>query len=342
MAELDIARQLLERLDQRTHILAARLEDDVRRIESRVAEQSALTRATVQAPARDAAMAQLLGGLDLGAALRPGLSVLVISWNHAGFLPAAVQSGLAALDGLPANEQGRVLVLDDASTDETGDVLADLVAQDERVESIRSPVNLGLSRARNVLLQRAATTHALVLDADNRAAPEGVATLYAVAREWRSAFTYGNVLLHRPDGSVDAVASNDVPSPGYFFTRAHHIDSLAIVAVGVVLEVGGYSLDPAFHAFDDHELVHRLARLGHLIGFVPTVVGRYRVDDLSHSSTLGHQALPPGRLARMYDQDGKLESTVAAFAAHPATGPVWATAAAAKLDPRLASVVVTS
>ena len=114
------------------------------------------------------------------------------------------------------------------------------------------------------------------------------------------------MLLHRPDGSVDAVASNDVPSPGYFFARAHHIDSLAIVAVGVVLEVGGYSLDPAFHAFDDHELVHRLARLGHLIGFVPTVVGRYRVDDLSHSSTLGHQALPPGRLARMYDQDGKL------------------------------------
>ena len=127
-------------------------------------------------------MQELLRTLGEPKPLRPGLSILTISWNHAGFLRSSVCSALATLDLLAPDEQGAVLVLDDASSDETPQVLDELREADGRVRPVCSPVNLGLSRARNVLLHVAETTHALMLDADNTAVPEGATSLYAVAR----------------------------------------------------------------------------------------------------------------------------------------------------------------
>jgi glycosyltransferase involved in cell wall biosynthesis len=283
-------------------------------------------------------MQQLLHELGEQPPLRPGLSILTISWNHAGFLRSSVCSALATLDLLSGDEQGAVLVLDDASSDETPQVLEELRAADPRVRAVRSPVNLGLSRARNVLLHIAETTHALMLDADNTAVPEGATSLYAVAREWSPAFSFSNVIMVDPDGSTVAAASNEPPTTDYFFARGPHIDTLGVLDVAYFRQIGGYSPDPAFHAFDDHEIIHRLARLGALIAFVPTVAGRYRFDRLSHSQAhQGSHEATIARLRRAYDQDGRLTSAQpCAMAAHPATGPLWATPAAIAARPELA------
>jgi len=216
-------------------------------------------------------------------------------------------------------------------------VLEELRAADDRVRPVRSPVNLGLSRARNVLLHVAETTHALMLDADNSAVPEGVIDVYKVANEWNAAFTFGNVTMVDPDGSTVAAASNEPPTTAYFFAGGPHIDTLGVLDVAYFRQIGGYSTDPAFHAFDDHEIIHRLARLGALIAFVPTVAGRYRVDRLSHSRAHeGSHEAAVARLRRAYDQDGRLTSQPPnAIAAHPTTGPLWATPAAIAARPRL-------
>ena len=92
-------------------------------------------------------------------------------------------------------------------------------------------MNLGLSRARNVLLHVTETTHALMLDADNTAVPEGTIALYTVARQWDAAFTYGNVIMTAPDGSTMAMASNEPPTTDYFFAGGPHIDTLGVLDV---------------------------------------------------------------------------------------------------------------
>ena len=299
-------------------------------------EQSELGFIATLTLSRETGMQQLLQTLGEPQPLRPGLSILTISWNHAGFLRSSV-----GLDLLPPDEQGAVLVLDDSSTDETPQVLEELRAADGRVRPVHSPVNLGLARARNVLLHVAETTHALMLDADNTAVPEGVTSLYAVAREWSPAFTFGNVIMVDPDGSMLAAVSNEPPTTDYFFVGGPHLDTLGVLDVAYFRQIGGYNPDPAFHAFDDHEVVHRLARLGALIAFVPTVAGRYRYDRLSHSQThQGSHEATIARLRRAYNQDGRLTAQQpTAMAAHPATGPLWATPAALAARPEVAKLL---
>jgi hypothetical protein len=308
------------------------------------AERSELSLIAALTPARDTGMQELLRTLGEPKPLRPGLSILTISWNHAGFLRSSVGSALATLDLIAPDEQGAVLVLDDASSDETPRVLDELQEADGRVRPVRSPVNLGLSRARNTLLHVAETTHALMLDADNTAVPAGATLLYAVAREWSAAFTFGNVIMIDPDGSAVATASNEPPTTDYFFAGGPHIDTLGVLDVAYFRQIGGYSPDPAFHAFDDHEIIHRLARLGALIAFVPTVAGRYRFDRLSHSQAhQGSHEATIARLRRAYNQDGRLTAQQpAAMAAHPATGPLWASPAALSARPDLAKLLSSS
>jgi hypothetical protein len=324
-------------LSERVELLENALLTELARVREVTAEQSELGFIASLTLAREAGMQQLLQALGDPPRLRPGLSILTISWNHAGFLRSSVCSALATLDLLPPDEQGAVLVLDDSSSDETPQVLEELRAADGRVRPVHSPVNLGLSRARNVLLHLADTTHALMLDADNTAIPEGATSLYAVARDWSPAFTFGNVIMVDSDGSTLAAVSNEPPTTDYFFVGGPHIDTLGVIDVAYFRQIGGYTPDPAFHAFDDHEITHRLARLGALIAFVPTVAGRYRFDRLSHSQTHeGSHEATIARLRRAYNQDGRLTAQPpSAMAAHPATGPLWATRAALAARPEL-------
>jgi hypothetical protein len=326
-------------LSERVTLLEKALVSELGRMRELNAEMSELNLMATHAIAREAGLQHLLEAVGVQRPLRPGLSILTITWNHAGFLRDSVCSALALIDLLPVHEQGSVLVLDDGSSDETPQVLQALQAMDPRVHAVRSPVNLGLSRSRNALLHIAETTHALMLDADNTAVPEGAIELYRVAREWGAAFTFGNVIMVAPDGSTVAIASNEPPTTEYFFAGGPHIDTLGVLDVAYSRQIGGYSPDPAFHAFDDHEIIHRLARLGALIAFVPTIAGRYRFDRLSHSQAhQGSHKATIARLRRAYDQDGRLTAQPPiAMAAHPATGPLWATPAALAARPELAT-----
>lgn len=308
--------------------------EELHRLDATVREEGALTRVAGAGQRRDEAAERLIKEHGHDGPLTPGLSIITITWNHAGFLEESVASSLTILDAQPRNLQGEVLVLDDCSTDETPELLARLTHSDSRVRVIRSPLNLTLSRARNVLLQVCATSHAFVLDADNVGFPDGVDALYSVAREWESAFAYGNVIKARPDGSEFIPASNEPPTAA--LSIGNYIDSMAVVDVAVLRKLGGYTLDPLLHSYDDYELVTRLGRLGELLAFVPTVVGRYRILDTSYIGMTGDSRVPLRRLERAYRSDGGASpDDMAVLAAHPATGPVWATPAAMAMRPAL-------
>ena len=101
-----------------------------------------VTAEVASGPQRDRTFREVLANIQPVTARREALSVLVITWNHAGFLPDALRSARQALDELAATDRGQILILDDGSTDETQEVLAQF-ADDERVRVITSPNNMG-------------------------------------------------------------------------------------------------------------------------------------------------------------------------------------------------------
>lgn len=106
----------------------------------------------------------------------PLVSVLVPAWNAGRTITRALDSVLADPD---ANVQ--VVVVDDASTDDTTAVVEAIAARDPRVELVRSPANSGPSAARNLGLPRLRGEWMTFLDSDDRLLPGGLAALVGAA-----------------------------------------------------------------------------------------------------------------------------------------------------------------
>ncbi len=332
-------------------LVTVRLQDLAQRlaqVDGAVAGHATALHRALAAPARRQAAAALREALGPAPELTPGLSVFTLCWNHGELLTGSVRSGLAVLDALPPDERGKVLILDDASSDRTAEVAAELAVEDRRVEVIRAPVNLGLALARTTLLHAAATSHAFQLDADNTARAEGVVALYRTARATGAALTYGTVVQVDGHGVARGPISNEPPSPPLF--RANYIDTMAVVDVDAFRRMGGWSADPLLEHVDDWAAVHRVIEAGRLLAFVPTLVGRYLDLDTAFHHSVGDPRIGSARVARVFDPTGGRHrpdteastargmDDVAAVAFDPEIGPLWATPAAVALRPDLAPV----
>lgn len=106
----------------------------------------------------------------------PDVSVIVAAWKAAAFLERAVVSALAS-----QNVTVEVVIVDDASPDDTFAVAQRLAAADARVAAVRLPANVGPSAARNRAIALARGTFIAVLDADDAMAPERLERLVALA-----------------------------------------------------------------------------------------------------------------------------------------------------------------
>lgn len=308
-------------------------------LDGTVIGQAAATRRTIVSPARTAAAAALRQQLGPAPALRPGLSVFTLCWDHGELLARSVASALSALDRLPADEQGEVLVLDDASTDSTSAVAADLAAADPRVRVIRSEENLGLAHARNTLLHAATTEHALQLDADDLVIASGVEDLYRMAVRTGATVTFGTIVQAHPDGTPIGAVSNEPPSAGFF--RSNYIGTIAVSRVAAYRELGGWPTDPLLEHVDDWASLHHVIASGGLLAWVPTLAAVYQEWPTGFHHSVPDHRLGHDRIARVFDPTGRHRGDtpmegVAAVAIHPETGPLWATPEAVALDPSLA------
>lgn len=134
------------------------------------------------------------------------VSVVIPAYNAAGLVEHAVRSALdqadeagggPALDVLPALE---VLVVDDASADDTAAVVGRLAAADPRVRLLRQPANAGPSAARNRALAAARGAWVALLDADDRFAPGRLARLLDLAARTGADLVADNLMLCDGEG----------------------------------------------------------------------------------------------------------------------------------------------
>ncbi len=90
------------------------------------------------------------------------ISVITITYNRGQYLKEAIESVL---------EQNfrdfELLVIDDASIDDTENIVKEYVSRDPRVKYFRNEKNLGIAKSRNIALNMAQGKYVAVLDSDD-------------------------------------------------------------------------------------------------------------------------------------------------------------------------------
>lgn len=129
----------------------------------------------------------------------PDLSFVMAAFNAAPWIEAAIASALAQ-DGVTVE----VIVVDDASRDDTAARVQAIADADPRVVLLRRAEGGGASAARNLALDRARGTWIAILDADDEVAPGRGRDLIALARRQGSDVVADNVERFHDDRPREA------------------------------------------------------------------------------------------------------------------------------------------
>ena len=216
---------------------------------------------------------------------RPAVSVIVTVYNYARYLTGCLQSVCAAASPeIPGGIE--TIVVDDASTDASADVAAQLLeAAQTPICLVRKPSNTGLADSRNLGVRLARAPYVFILDADNYIFPQCLAALYATVHSARCAGAYGIIKKFddtggEPLGLLSHIGW-DVPK----LLTGNYIDAMAMLDRRVLLDVGGYSDDLIRHGWfgwEDYDLWLKLARSGHRLAIHREILAAYRV----HASSM--------------------------------------------------------
>jgi len=104
--------------------------------------------------------------------MKDGLSIIVPAYNEQKTLQASVLS--AADASKQAGVDYEILIVNDCSTDRTGDVSKQIAVDNPHVRALENPVNLGMGGAFKTGLREASFSHAMAFPADNEHAVEGL------------------------------------------------------------------------------------------------------------------------------------------------------------------------
>ncbi|HVP37709.1 MAG TPA: glycosyltransferase family 2 protein [Candidatus Saccharimonadales bacterium] len=111
------------------------------------------------------------------------LSVVMPAYNEAGSLEAVIEDHLRVIRGLPgAVTDWEIVVIDDASTDDTPRILAELARREPRLRVERHPANQGIFRSFEDAHRTARGTHVFSTGSDGQWPAENLARLFQVLR----------------------------------------------------------------------------------------------------------------------------------------------------------------
>ena len=228
---------------------------------------------------------QAASELDGGSTSRPALTVAICigTYNQSQYLRASIESALA--QRYPIQE---IWVSDDASTDDTPAVMAEICRLYPHIRSYRQPKNLALPGNLSWLLAQPKTDIIVRLDSDDCLEPDYVAVLAELMRQHpRAGFAHCDVGEmdrdnHRPrirrltrskvyETGDEALQSN---ASGYR-TAANCI----LYRAQALREVNYYIPNLDWRTCEDWDMCLRLAAKGWGNVYAPRTLSNYRVWD---------------------------------------------------------------
>jgi glycosyltransferase involved in cell wall biosynthesis len=205
---------------------------------------------------------------------RPAISVITPAHNTAEFIDSAIRS---ALTQTVADLE--VIVIDDGSTDATGEVADVCRAADDRVRILRNPNPLGVSAARNRAMAAARGQFFAFLDSDDEWMPTFLEVQLEAFREFSdAAVVNGNALnLRGPLDGRPFRPPTTRPRRISLLEMLEHEDALSIMSVfrrEVFETIGGF--DQSLVTNEDYEFWLRAAVAGFVFVQTPQPLVRYR------------------------------------------------------------------
>jgi len=119
------------------------------------------------------------------------VSVIVPAYNAKDTIAAAIES----VQAQTLRDDIEILIIDDASADETAAVVTRCMERDPRVQLLRHDKNLGPGAARNRGIMAARGEWIALLDADDRFHPERLERLIALGVSTKADMVADNLLL---------------------------------------------------------------------------------------------------------------------------------------------------
>lgn len=165
--------------------------------------------------------------VEAGVIGRTNLScdVVVVNYNGGGFLPGSVASALA--QGVHS-----VIVVDNASIDDSLALLARTCPNEARLKVLRNAANLGFAAACNIGIHASTQPYVLFLNPDAMLAPGALASMMETLDTAEDAGMAGGLLCN-PGGSEQPGGRRNFPTPGRAFLRAFGLARLAALFPGV-------------------------------------------------------------------------------------------------------------
>jgi Glycosyl transferase family 2 len=210
-----------------------------------------------------------------------GVDVVIPCYNYARFLRRCVESALTQ-----TGVELRILIIDDASSDDTPVVGRELAARDERITFRRSATNKGLiATANEGIMDWATAKYSLLLSADDALTPGALERATKVMDQHNEVgMVYGMAWIVSDDdsGMVDLPDSSSfnyriVPGPQFLKQVCEHWAGVptptAIHRTDLQHRIGGYL--PGLPRTSDVEMWMRIATQAP-IGIIHTPQGYYR------------------------------------------------------------------
>lgn len=195
------------------------------------------------------------------------VSIVLPVYNGARYLAESIQS---CLDQTYANWE--LIIVDDASTDDTPAIIAGFAARDSRVRSLRHETNKRLPATLNDGFAQARGAYLTWTSDDNRYRPEALATLVrALDAKPDAAFVYAGYDVIDDDGRY--VQTNHAQPPARFI-QGYDAVPCFLYRRAVYEELGGYA-DDLFLA-EDYEYWLRIYATRHTMLPLPDTLYEYR------------------------------------------------------------------
>ena len=211
----------------------------------------------------------------------PRVTVLMTVYNGAAYVRSAVDSVLAQ-----TYADFELLVIDDASTDGSGDVVRAVC--DARIRVVPNAANLGLTTSLNTGLALARGELVARHDADDLSRPERLATQVALL-DTRPEVSLVGSWYQKIDPAGKSLGERALPVDHARLSWAllfycPFVHSAVVFRRRAVVEMGGY--DERFVYAQDYDLWSRMARRAKVAN-IPATLVEYRQGPATMTSTVG-------------------------------------------------------
>ena len=230
---------------------------------------------------------------------RPCITVIMANFNGGRFLPSAIESvqnqTLTDLE---------LIICDDASTDNSVQIISGYASADPRIKLLRTALNAGPACARNRALEIATGSWIAIMDSDDIMHPARLKTLVANATRDEASIAADDLVVFYQDGAKSShgllsgihvhepfwVGLADFIRSNIFYSKGDGLGYLKPIIRADLLQANGIRYNETLSIGEDYEFVLRLLIAGLKYRVYPQQLYFYRKHGASISHRLSSKA----------------------------------------------------